>query len=69
MAPEEIERHCALDPAARRLLDLAIERLKLTDAAVTNTLKVVRTIADLDERPSLGAAQIAEAIQYRRITS
>ncbi len=69
MVAEEIERHCALDPTARRILDLAIERLKLTDAAVRNALKVARTIADLDERPTLGAAQVAEAIQYRRITS
>ncbi len=68
MRAEAIERHCVLTPDARRLLDLAIERLTLTDAAVRNVLKVARTIADLDERPTLGAASVAEAIQYRRRT-
>ncbi len=68
IAPEDIERHCTPDSDGRRLLDLATERLSLTDAAVTNTLKVARTIADLDERPTLGAVHVAEAIQYRRGT-
>ncbi|MDA8018690.1 MAG: YifB family Mg chelatase-like AAA ATPase [Thermoanaerobaculia bacterium] len=67
MAPEEIQRFCNLDPDARRLLDGAFERLKLSARAVTRILKVARTIADLAQRDDIVAGDVAEAIQYRSL--
>lgn len=67
MNPEEIRRFCTLDSDARRLLDAAFERLKLSARAVTRILKVARTIADLAERDDIVAGDVAEAIQYRSL--
>ena len=67
MAPEEIQTHCTLDPDARRLLDGAFERLKLSARAVTRILKVARTIADLAQRDAIVSGDVAEAIQYRSL--
>jgi len=62
-----LRRHCGLEPDARRLLDTAYERLHLSARALTRILKVARTIADLEDQQRLGAAHVAEAIQYRSL--
>ncbi|MCK6569501.1 YifB family Mg chelatase-like AAA ATPase [Myxococcota bacterium] len=67
MRPAEIRRHCALDADASRLLEAAIERLGLSARAHDRVLKVGRTIADLADTPSVRAAHVAEAIQYRQL--
>lgn len=62
----DVERHCLPDAGGESLLLQAMQRLKLSARAYHRVLRVARTLADLAgvERP--GAAQIAEAIQYRR---
>jgi magnesium chelatase family protein len=57
-------RNCA-EPAARRLLATAVERMGLSVRALHRSLKVARTIADLDASPAIRSAHIAEAISYR----
>jgi magnesium chelatase family protein len=63
----ELERHCALDDAARQFLGKAMTRLALSARATHRVLKVARTIADLAGDASLGSAHLAEAIQFRRV--
>jgi magnesium chelatase family protein len=63
--PEELSRHCELTPDARRLLEVATERLALSDHRRGRTLAVARTIADLDAGDVLAAQHVAEAIQYQ----
>jgi magnesium chelatase family protein len=67
MRPGEIRRHCALDAAASRLLESAIDKLGLSARAHDRVLKVGRTIADLAGAERLQAAHVAEAIQYRQL--
>jgi magnesium chelatase family protein len=65
MGPAEIQAHCPLDSRARQLLDTAFERLALSAAALHRVLRVARTLADLAGAERLGAAHVAEAVQYR----
>ncbi|HSK77917.1 MAG TPA: YifB family Mg chelatase-like AAA ATPase [Thermoanaerobaculia bacterium] len=67
MVPEELRRHCLLDPAGRQLLDAAFEKLGLSARAIDRVLKVARTIADLAGSDSIRASHLAEAIQYRSL--
>ncbi len=67
LGPRETERHCAPDAAATELLRQAIARLALSARAVHRVLRVARSIADLAGAGAVGAAHVAEAIQYRRL--
>jgi len=67
LGAEETERHCAIDGEARGLLRQAIARLNLSARAYHRVLKLARTIADLAGDAGISVAQVAEAIQYRRL--
>ena len=56
----------APDEAGARLLAWAMERLGLTGRTHDRLLRVARTIADLEGVESVGAAHVAEALQFRR---
>jgi magnesium chelatase family protein len=62
-----IRKHCALDAAGERTLEMAVRRLSLSARAHDRILKVSRTIADLDEAAGVSAKHIAEAVQYRSL--
>lgn len=62
----EVEHYCKPDETGLALLRTAMSRMALSARAYHRTLKVARTIADLTGHPRLGAAHIAEAIEYRR---
>ncbi len=60
-----LRRYCVLDPDAARLLRAATDRLALSARAYDRVLRVARTIADLGGAEGIGAAHVAEALQYR----
>jgi len=66
LTPDEIDTHCLPDCAGAALLKQAMTRLELSARAYHRILKVARTIADLAGADVVRAAQLAEAIQYRR---
>ena len=61
----DLERHCALEPAGRRLLETAVTRLRLSVRGLHRALRVARTIADLDGSERVRAHHLAEAVSYR----
>lgn len=67
LVQREIERDCGLDPAGRRLLQAALQRLGLSARAVYRILKVARTIADLGASDRIEIEHLTEAISYRRL--
>jgi magnesium chelatase family protein len=67
ISTRELERDCALGPHERRWFEAALERLGLSARAYHRTLRVARTIADLDGGAALlDRMHLAEALQFRR---
>ena len=64
-----LETHASPDTTAQTLLNQAVNRLGLSARAYHRLLRVARTIADLGNAQQIGAAHIAEAIQFRQLFS
>ena len=67
LKPKLLKKYCAIDADSKRLIELAMNKLGLSARAYNRILKVARTIADLAQRDSILAPDIAEAIQYRSL--
>lgn len=66
LSGEALERACALDGPARALLTRAAELGGLTARGWTRTLRLARTIADLEGHDAVLRRHVAEALIYRR---
>ena len=55
------------DPAGRKLLADAVDRMRLTARGYHRVLRVARTLADLDRSDGVTRIHVAEALTYRRI--
>jgi magnesium chelatase family protein len=64
--PARLRATVRLEGAAAQLLATAVDRLGLTGRAHDRVLKVALTIADLAGAERVGAAHLAEALQFRR---
>ena len=64
---ELLEAMAAPEPAGRKLLSDAAERLKLSARGYHRVLRVARTLADLDGAADVARVHVAEALSYRRI--
>ena len=64
---EWLETIADLDPAARALLAKAAEANGLTARGWTRTLRLTRTIADLEGAGPIKRVHVAEALIYRRV--
>ena len=67
MTEKQIRSFCSIDEESHQLMEMAVEKLGLSARAMNRILKVSRTIADLDGAEKIGAAHVAEAIQYRSL--
>jgi magnesium chelatase family protein len=69
MTNADIKRHGQLETEAEGLLNTAAQRVQLSARAYMRTVKVARTIADLDNSTPVTAAHISEALAYRAPTA
>lgn len=67
MDTRQLHQHVKLDTEGEALIKNAMTRMDLSARAYDRILKVARTIADLDDSPTVRAEHIAEAIQYRSL--
>jgi magnesium chelatase family protein len=65
MGNRHIQAHCSLASGTDAMIETAADRFGLSVRAIFRILKMARTIADLDGDQDIGAAHLAEAIQYR----
>ncbi len=64
--PAELKTYCGLGKPLQRLLEQAIDRLRLSARSVHRLLKVARTVADYEGTDGLGKAHLLEALSYRQ---
>jgi len=67
MTPQQIKRHCRVDPAGQQLLERALTQFGLSHRAYHRILKIARTIADLAGSQDIQLPHLSEAISYRRL--
>jgi magnesium chelatase family protein len=68
MGSREVEMFCKIDNATAKLLQRGVERFGLSARGYHRILKVARTIADLADHERIREADVAEAMQYRRLS-
>ena len=61
----DIKKYSSLTEEGRTLLETASKKLDLSARRYFKTIKVARTIADLDHAEQITTAHISEALQYR----
>jgi magnesium chelatase family protein len=69
MSNQDIAAHCSLSDSSQMLLQQATGSLNLSPRSYMRLLKVARTIADMSGSKMIAEEHIAEALQYRHITS
>ncbi|MEX1317707.1 MAG: YifB family Mg chelatase-like AAA ATPase [Synechococcaceae cyanobacterium] len=65
LAAGALQQVLELEPAALELWERALAQRQLTARAGERLLRVARTISDLDNRPTVSAGAVAEALTYR----
>lgn len=64
---KQVERFCEVTEEAEKLLKMAIQELGFSARAYHKSLKVARTIADLEGCEKIQAAHVSEAVHYRTL--
>lgn len=69
LTSKSVKEYCKLNPDCAALLRQAVATLHLSGRSYYRTIKLARSIADLDDKEEIAAEHIAEALQYRPKTN
>lgn len=67
LSSRETDEFCRLKATESKLLEQAMEKLKLSARAYHRILRMSRTISDLDNSDNINAKHLSEAISYRSL--
>lgn len=67
LSSKQIKNYASLSNNAKDLLDKAADRLNLSSRGYMKTIKIARTIADLNNLEQISESDISEALQFRNI--
>lgn len=67
LCSRDIEKYCIVNEKGKKLIEQAFSRLSLSVRGYHRTLKVARTIADLEEADCITENHISEALAFRMI--
>jgi magnesium chelatase family protein len=67
LSSKAAEQVCALNDAERDFLHLAISKLKLSARGYHRLLKVARTIADMDGKPTVQTTHLQQALSFKQM--
>lgn len=62
---DDIQQACAMDKAARAMMQEAATRMRLSARGLTRALRTARTIADLEGSADVQRVHLGEALSYR----
>ncbi|KAF5292700.1 hypothetical protein FQA39_LY19387 [Lamprigera yunnana] len=66
LSPKDLEKYVILDETSKQMLEMAQQRLNLSDRAYHRILRVSRTIADFSPKlRQIQSAHLTEALSYR----
>lgn len=65
MTTRDVKEFCILSSESLEILRLAVERMNLSARSYFRTIKIARTIADLEQSIKIKPVHIAESLQYR----
>jgi len=65
LSDQEIQKYCKLDEKNQEILNSAVSRFELSQRGINKTLKVARTIADLERHEQIQKSDLLEALGYR----
>jgi magnesium chelatase family protein len=66
MSVKHIDALCPINRESEQLLKQAVQRMGLSARSYHRTIKVARTISDLDGENDIQTKHIAEALQFRQ---
>lgn len=58
---------CASDESGERMLEMAVRHMNVSARAHDRLLRVIRTIADLNDSEQVSTKHLAEAVQFRNL--
>ena len=65
LTPKLVKKYCKIDKAAEEIFRVAIVKYQLSGRRYDRTLKLARTIADLDNSETITQTHLMQALQYR----